>query len=530
MAPAAEVLRRLEALETAAAERAVSLPAHLDKELEMLRTGRLFSSDHAPPSAWARREDRYRQDLEKFERTVSRQRARISALEAEVAELRAGASIAPLEQRIAELEERLRAEAKEKVQLQSRFHELSIRHRQLLETTPKINALWREVLVEQHHPQGLPSQQHGPLLPPSPPQQPQQQQGQVEEHSNSMLPPVPSPSAEAASHAAAAGPRVSSLAANFAGALPPLRTDWGSPEAAPHGFDLRDAPGVYSHALIGDGGNSSSSGSSSTSSSTSPAGSVGAPQPGTPPPEGEPTLILRAESATPSEPLAPSGGDAAAQASGELVAAAGGSDVAVNPRGAAAPEAHAHALAQLNHDLSAQLEVYQGMVASLKHWMAEVGGGGSLEAGPRRFAVQDHRLHVLAALRSSLLHAQHRACIPWPLTVADCHPPQNRPTLRKPLSSPTSIGWRPNSLAPAAARLLPPLAPPTLLPTRLPPAPLRCCLAAGAAACCRGPVGAAPTPASRATRSARCRAARRAATSPQPTTGWSPAAPALPRR
>jgi hypothetical protein len=71
--------------------------AGLEKELVDLRNSRV---QHVPPSAWVKREHKYKQDHEKFEHTMNMQRARIAKLEAEVAVLREGGSIKPLEQRI----------------------------------------------------------------------------------------------------------------------------------------------------------------------------------------------------------------------------------------------------------------------------------------------------------------------------------------------------------------------------------------------------------------------------------------------
>lgn len=71
--------------------------ARLAEELVELRNSRV---QHIPPSAWVKREHKYKQDLEKFEHTVAMQRQRIAKLETEVAVLREGASIRPLEERI----------------------------------------------------------------------------------------------------------------------------------------------------------------------------------------------------------------------------------------------------------------------------------------------------------------------------------------------------------------------------------------------------------------------------------------------
>lgn len=71
--------------------------ARLGQELVELRNSRV---QHLPPSAWVKREHKYKQDHEKFEHTVNMQRQRIAKLEAEVAVLREGASIRPLEEKI----------------------------------------------------------------------------------------------------------------------------------------------------------------------------------------------------------------------------------------------------------------------------------------------------------------------------------------------------------------------------------------------------------------------------------------------
>jgi hypothetical protein len=71
--------------------------AGLEKELVDLRNSRV---QHVPPSAWVKREHKYKQDHEKFEHTIGMQRQRIAKLEAEVMVLREGGSIRPLEERI----------------------------------------------------------------------------------------------------------------------------------------------------------------------------------------------------------------------------------------------------------------------------------------------------------------------------------------------------------------------------------------------------------------------------------------------
>jgi hypothetical protein len=71
--------------------------ARLSQELEEIKNSRVA---HVPPSAWVKREHKYKQDHEKFEHTIAMQRQRMAKLEAEVAVLREGASIRPLEERI----------------------------------------------------------------------------------------------------------------------------------------------------------------------------------------------------------------------------------------------------------------------------------------------------------------------------------------------------------------------------------------------------------------------------------------------
>jgi hypothetical protein len=49
-----------------------------------------------------------------------------------------------------ELETQLLAASKEKIKVQSKYHELSIKHRQLIETSPQVATIWNEVLQQQH--------------------------------------------------------------------------------------------------------------------------------------------------------------------------------------------------------------------------------------------------------------------------------------------------------------------------------------------------------------------------------------------
>ena len=48
-----------------------------------------------------------------------------------------------------ELESQLVAASEEKTKVQSKYHELSIKHRQLIETSPQVATIWNEVLVQQ---------------------------------------------------------------------------------------------------------------------------------------------------------------------------------------------------------------------------------------------------------------------------------------------------------------------------------------------------------------------------------------------
>jgi hypothetical protein len=49
-----------------------------------------------------------------------------------------------------ELETQLLAASEEKTKVQSKYHELSIKHRQLIETSPQVATIWNEVLQQQH--------------------------------------------------------------------------------------------------------------------------------------------------------------------------------------------------------------------------------------------------------------------------------------------------------------------------------------------------------------------------------------------
>jgi hypothetical protein len=49
---------------------------------------------------------------------------------------------------VQELEGQLKSAAEERTQFQSKFHELSIKHRQLIETSPQVASIWNEVVVQ----------------------------------------------------------------------------------------------------------------------------------------------------------------------------------------------------------------------------------------------------------------------------------------------------------------------------------------------------------------------------------------------
>lgn len=120
--------------------------ARTSKELAELKASRV---QHIPPSTWIKREQKYKMEVEKFEHTIGQLRSRSDALERELAVLREGSNVRPLEEKIQELEHQLVAAAEEKTKVQSKFHELSIKHRQLIETSPQVATIWNEVLVQQ---------------------------------------------------------------------------------------------------------------------------------------------------------------------------------------------------------------------------------------------------------------------------------------------------------------------------------------------------------------------------------------------
>lgn len=67
------------------------------KELAELKASRV---QLIPPSAWVKREAKYKMDQEKYEHTVSMLNQRIERLEAELQILREGANLKPLEEKI----------------------------------------------------------------------------------------------------------------------------------------------------------------------------------------------------------------------------------------------------------------------------------------------------------------------------------------------------------------------------------------------------------------------------------------------
>ena len=71
--------------------------ARLEKELEELKNSRV---QLLPPSAWIKREQKYKMDLERYEHTIGMQQQRLEKLEDEVKVLQAGANIKPLEEKI----------------------------------------------------------------------------------------------------------------------------------------------------------------------------------------------------------------------------------------------------------------------------------------------------------------------------------------------------------------------------------------------------------------------------------------------
>lgn len=71
--------------------------ARTAKELAELKASRV---QHIPPSTWIKREQKYKMDQEKYEHIISQLRQRSEALERELAVLREGSNVRPLEEKI----------------------------------------------------------------------------------------------------------------------------------------------------------------------------------------------------------------------------------------------------------------------------------------------------------------------------------------------------------------------------------------------------------------------------------------------
>lgn len=71
--------------------------ARTAKELAELKASRV---QHIPPSTWIKREQKYKMDQEKYEHTIGQLRQRSEALERELAVLREGSNVRPLEEKI----------------------------------------------------------------------------------------------------------------------------------------------------------------------------------------------------------------------------------------------------------------------------------------------------------------------------------------------------------------------------------------------------------------------------------------------
>jgi hypothetical protein len=371
--------------------RSGSLTARIEKELAELRSSR-SCSEAMPPSAWVRREERYRQDLERYEATVAAQREAIRKLEAQMAALREAGGAAPLEQRIEvgrggwmdceghrccfvvrsvsdqqwyesatppdhsnllystasqELEQQLRNTASEKVQVQSKFHELSLKHRQLIETSPQIANAWREVLIQQRQDGGG---RAAAALSRLAALDPLRQAGGGEAAE------LGTPALTGSFSSTASAPAPAPLPAPTSAGLPPVGTT-ALPPSVPPSTRIRRSPGAFR----------SYDGDSSAAH--------GAPQPQTPPASGEAAPApMRSASGSSDGPMA-------------LLSEGGRALAGVEERAAAlvanaqleelAPEAKMLALQQLNCDLTLQLELYQRMVARLKDWMEHVSGAAS---------------------------------------------------------------------------------------------------------------------------------------------------------
>jgi hypothetical protein len=67
------------------------------KELAELKASRV---QHIPPSTWIKREQKYKMDQEKYEHQIGQLRQRSEALERELAVLREGSNVRPLEEKI----------------------------------------------------------------------------------------------------------------------------------------------------------------------------------------------------------------------------------------------------------------------------------------------------------------------------------------------------------------------------------------------------------------------------------------------
>jgi hypothetical protein len=102
MRPVGSIARRAAAYAASAAAGpagAAEKAAAAQRELDDLRAT-LAAAGSMAPSAWVKREHKYRQDLAKHEHTIAMLRERIDMLEAEVAALREGRGTQPLEARI----------------------------------------------------------------------------------------------------------------------------------------------------------------------------------------------------------------------------------------------------------------------------------------------------------------------------------------------------------------------------------------------------------------------------------------------
>jgi hypothetical protein len=71
--------------------------ARTAKELAELKASRV---QHIPPSTWIKREQKYKMDQEKYEHTIGQLRQRSEALQQELAVLREGSNVRPLEEKI----------------------------------------------------------------------------------------------------------------------------------------------------------------------------------------------------------------------------------------------------------------------------------------------------------------------------------------------------------------------------------------------------------------------------------------------